>query len=368
MGFLQICSGVVLLQLSKSAKDVPDAAVFKGDLDQVRTVAEMEEPEYEPRADTLRGGAAILRSLSKARSHKELAEAKKIQEEHMEPIGEGETVEFDGLRRRKTILDPNRPPTRSATIVQTRTVHPPLGMSQFPNYEEDSDNDSFHPGFFQRLRSRGKSTSSRGSSHAPGTHGVGMKTLPPIPTDGASDRESDRESYKQAMTEDTSYKPLDTHIQFAALPQPNSHDRQSSGSSSLLPPKPPPHIAKRQFSFQNVFSKHRSDSSGEGSGSRRPTSRHSRKSSREGKSLATEEERLGLVKGDSSNLLPIPSHGDDEMGPPIYSDWGLPRSSSPGYSPEIAPTEGIRRVDTEGYDPADDKEFEKGGPRSGAFL
>lgn len=71
---------------------MPDSAVFKGDLDQVRTVAEMEEPEYEPRADTLRGGAAILRSLSKARSHKELAEAKKIQEEHMEPIGEGEQV------------------------------------------------------------------------------------------------------------------------------------------------------------------------------------------------------------------------------------------------------------------------------------
>ncbi|EOD43372.1 hypothetical protein GTA08_BOTSDO12767 [Neofusicoccum parvum] len=45
MGFLVICSGVVLLQLSKSAKDVPDAAVFKGDLDQVRTVAEQEEPD-----------------------------------------------------------------------------------------------------------------------------------------------------------------------------------------------------------------------------------------------------------------------------------------------------------------------------------
>ncbi|CAN9430871.1 unnamed protein product [Alternaria alternata] len=377
MGFLQICSGVVLLQLSKSAKDVPDSAVFKGDLDQVRTVAEMEEPEYEPRADTLRGGAAILRSLSKARSHKELAEAKKIQEEHMEPIGEGEQVEFDGLRRRKTVLDPSRPPTRSATVV--RTIHPPLGMSQFPTDESDDDNDSFHPGFFQRLRSRGKSTSSRGSSHAPGTSGMGMQTLPSIPqADGASDRESDAGSYKQTMmTQDTSYKPLDSHIHFASLPDPprHGHDRQDS-SDSLAPPRPPPHMAKRQFSFQNVFSRNRPDSTGESSSSRRPASRHSRKSSKEGKAAATatEEERLGLVKGDSTNLLPIASRGSDELvGPPGYSDdWDMPRSSSPGYSPErphvIPPP--IRRVDTDMSElsPRDPKEFEKGSGNGNTFL
>ncbi|CAN9432603.1 unnamed protein product [Alternaria alternata] len=377
MGFLQICSGVVLLQLSKSAKDVPDSAVFKGDLDQVRTVAEMEEPEYEPRADTLRGGAAILRSLSKARSHKELAEAKKIQEEHMEPIGEGEQVEFDGLRRRKTVLDPSRPPTRSATVV--RTIHPPLGMSQFPTDESDDDNDSFHPGFFQRLRSRGKSTSSRGSSHAPGTSGMGMQTLPSIPqADGASDRESDAGSYKQTMmTQDTSYKPLDSHIHFASLPDPprHGHDRQDS-SDSLAPPRPPPHMAKRQFSFQNVFSRNRPDSTGESSSSRRPASRHSRKSSKEGKAAATatEEERLGLVKGDSTNLLPIASRGSDELvGPPGYSDdWDMPRSSSPGYSPErphVMPPP-IRRVDTDMSElsPRDPKEFEKGSGNGNTFL
>ncbi|CAN9455918.1 unnamed protein product [Alternaria alternata] len=377
MGFLQICSGVVLLQLSKSAKDVPDSAVFKGDLDQVRTVAEMEEPEYEPRADTLRGGAAILRSLSKARSHKELAEAKKIQEEHMEPIGEGEQVEFDGLRRRKTVLDPSRPPTRSATVV--RTIHPPLGMSQFPTDESDDDNDSFHPGFFQRLRSRGKSTSSRGSSHAPGTSGMGMQTLPSIPqADGASDRESDAGSYKQTMmTQDTSYKPLDSHIHFASLPDPprHGHDRQDS-SDSLAPPRPPPHMAKRQFSFQNVFSRNRPDSTGESSSSRRPASRHSRKSSKEGKAAATatEEERLGLVKGDSTNLLPIASRGSDELvGPPGYSDdWDMPRSSSPGYSPErphVMPPP-IRRVDTDMSElsPRDPKEFEKGSGKGNTFL
>ena len=322
MGFMQICSGVVLLQLSKSAKDVPDAAVFKGDLDQVRTVAEQEEPEYEPRADAIRGGSAILRSLSTARSNRELQEAWKIKEEHMQSIGEGEQVEFDGLRRRKTVLgDPGRPPTRSATVV--RTVHPPLGMSHFPGDESDDDNSSFHPGFFQRLRSRGKSTSSHTSSHA-----VGMTPLPPVPSDGASDRLntlSNKEIYGYGMHADTSYKPHDAHIQFADPPD-----------DHLPPPRPPPHMAKRQFSFQNVFHRNRSESLGEGSGSKRPVSRNSRKSSRDGKAPGTEEERLGLVKGDSNTLLPIPSNASDDLNPPGYSeDWGLGgfRSDSPGAAP-----------------------------------
>jgi magnesium transporter len=363
MGFLQICSGVVLLQLSKSAKDVPDAAVFKGDLDQVRQVAEVEEPEYEPRADALRGGSAILRSISRARSEKETQEIRKIKEEHMQPIGEGEQVEFDGIRRRRTVIDPNRPLTRSGTIVQSKMAHPPLGMSHFPVDESDDDNDSFHPGFFQRLRSRGKSTSSRGSSHVVGSTGVGMKNLPPIPTDGASDV-SDKDSYKQNMAQDTSYKPVDTHIQFAELP----HPPQSASGDSLHAPRPPAHIAKRQFSFQNVFHRNRAESTGESS--RRPTSRHSRKGSRELKAAGTEEERLGLVKGDSTNLLPIASHdGSDEQNPPGYTDeqdWAMPRSHSPGYSPIRSPPP-PRRVDTEDFDPRDDKDVEKSG-RSNAFL
>ncbi|KAH8724431.1 magnesium transporter NIPA-domain-containing protein [Phaeosphaeriaceae sp. PMI808] len=301
MGFFQICAGVVLLQLSKSAKDVPDAAVFKGDLDQVRQVAEVEEPEYEPRADALRGGSAILRSLSKARSEKEASEIRKIKEEHMQPIGEGEQVEFDGIRRRRTIVDPNRPLTRSGTIVHTKMAHPPLGMSQFPNYESDDDNDSFHPGFFQRLRSRGKSTS--------------------------------------IMYQDTSYKGSEAHIQFAedlAHPSPIPHDHHASSQSSLQAPKPPPHIAKRQFSFQNVFGRNRAESTGESS--KRPTSRHSRMGSRDIKVTATEEERLGLVKGDSSHLLPIVSQDTEENLRVGEQEWSVPpRRSSPNYSPLNSP-------------------------------
>ncbi|KAJ3474968.1 hypothetical protein NLG97_g9627 [Lecanicillium saksenae] len=71
MGFLVICSGVVLLQLSKSAKDVPDTAVFRGDLDQIQTIAEQEQPESEPKADAIRGTAAIVRRISQARSRME---------------------------------------------------------------------------------------------------------------------------------------------------------------------------------------------------------------------------------------------------------------------------------------------------------
>ncbi|KAJ9660119.1 hypothetical protein H2201_007026 [Coniosporium apollinis] len=148
MGFLQICAGVVLLQLSKSAKDVPDAAVFSGDLDQVRTVAEQKEPEYEPRADAIRGGGAILRSMSTVRMKKEVEEAKRLHEERMAPIGENEQVEFDGLRRRKTIVAPGQTPPQ-----RRKTIHPPLGMSEFPD-DEPTTSDDAHPGFFSFLSTR----------------------------------------------------------------------------------------------------------------------------------------------------------------------------------------------------------------------
>lgn len=356
---------MILLQLSKSAKDVPDAAVFKGDLDQVRTVAEQEEPEYEPRADTIRGGGAILRSISKARSEKQLLEAKRLQEERMMPIGEGEAVEFDGLRRRKTVLDPNRPPTRSATVIH-KTVHPPLGMSHFP--EDDSDDDTgYHPGFFQRLRSRGKSQS---SSHAP----VDLTSLPP----SRSGTPANKSDYAPAMQTDTSYKPHETTIQFGALPHPPhpSSPGFESAPGELHPPRPPPHIAKRQFSFQNVFTRKRSESGTGSSITGRPVSRHSRKGSREGKD-ATEEERLGLVKGDSRILLPIASGDSREESPPEYSDddeWGMSRitgsperTHSPGRGSSSA-KHTLQKVDSEEWDPSDDKDFETRKPSGGAFL
>lgn len=297
MGFLQICAGVVLLQLSKSAKDVPDAEVFKGDLDQVRTVAEQEEPEYEPRADTIRGGGALLRSISRMRTRREEAEAKTLRSEAMSPIGENEMVQWDGLRRRKTVLEPGE---HAPVPQRTKTVHPPLGMSHFPVDDDDrsSQNSDMHPGIFPWRRR------SRNTSNA-----AGHVALSPIKTgDGQGD---------------TSYHGSQ-HIHFAGDVGVERPPTAASGNS-LQPPRPPPHNAKRQFSFQNVFSRKRA-SSGEDddslrpSSSGRPTSKLSfnRKNSANSKTKqTTEEERLGLVKGDSSNVL-----GREEMSPspPTYSD------------------------------------------------
>lgn len=331
MGFLQICAGVVLLQLSKSAKDVPDAAVFSGDLDQVRTVAEQEEPEYEPRADTIRGGGAILRSISTMRQKKQVEEVKRLQEERMEPVGENEVVEFDGLRRRKTVIGDN--PTQGS-LRRQKTVHPPLGMSHFPNENDTDDDDaSMHPGFLSRLRSVGskKSTSTSGRrARQPSPMGLTSITSP---TKDSTDRTDHVYGLPPGLQrdfideEDTSYHPLSgpsQHIHFAPGVE---ADRPSSRGK--LTPKPP-HGAKRQFSFQNVFHRNRASSAATDGTDERPTSssKKARDPSKEyaklsapsgsgGGASTTEEERLGLVKGDSNIMLSAPEYS---RSPPSYSD------------------------------------------------
>ncbi|KAH7058819.1 magnesium transporter NIPA-domain-containing protein [Macrophomina phaseolina] len=364
MGFLQICSGVVLLQLSKSAKDVPDAAVFQGDLDQVRTVAEQEEPEYEPRADTLRGGAAILRTFSVARKRREAEEAKTLASVSMEPIGENESIEWDGLRRRKTVLGQGQ-----SSLRRQKTVHPPLGMSHFPDSDSEhghNSDDDVHPGFFSRLSSRGRAK--RRSSHAPShssTHPVPLESIE-VPTKTASVSSSHSRGpppppssiIAQDFAADDAGQPhvyglppglrVDGHEDTSYHAPPGS-----SPASTLSPPPPPPHAsgtagsdAKRQFSFTNVFHPFsRPDSAGS---DLRPMSARSglsfanrghakRKSGGVGAS-ETEEERLGLVKGDSRfdndneqssspHHLPRISDSDDDNAfygrygsPPTYSD------------------------------------------------
>ena len=313
MGFLQICSGVVLLQLSKSSKDVPDSAVFKGDLDQVRTIAEQEEPDYEPRADSIRAGSALLRAISVNRQKKQVEELKRIQDEHMEPIQEGEAVEFDGLRRRKTVLNPSSP---SAGVHRTRTIHPPLGMSHFPDDNESANSDDdVHPGFLPNLKKRAQTASWVPGHRNPSSVPLDNMTSPTKERSGDSLRVPGHDV-------EAGYKsPGAQSITFAPSP---------------VPPTPPPHSApanRRQFSFQNVFSRSRSGSKAPSDdGSTRPTSRgalsfvggsHSRKTSKSHKDFpggsdgTTEEERLGLVKGDSSTW---PENGKDDATPPEYSE------------------------------------------------
>lgn len=367
LGFLVICAGVVLLQLAKSSKDVPDTAVFKGDLDQVRTVIEQEEPEYEPRADTIRGGAGIVRAMSKVRTKRQVEEVKRIQEERMEVIGENEEVEWDGLRRRKTVSSVGRSGTGS--LARRKTVHPPLGMSSFPEADDAvSEPDSeVHPGFFGRIGRKTHGTgvggSRRGSGLRAGGSPVPLGNVKPARTDGADDGEDEGVVTEHVYGlppglakhdvhggggrgEDTSYKgagagaagglgpppPAGPHIHFAndgtaAAAALDQRDRASShASSSLAPPRPPPHAHgnRRQFSFTNVFHRHsKHGDSATAADDARPVSRGalsfaSRRSSRgeyPAGATTTEEERLGLVQGDSSKgTLPRYEEVEEEEG------------------------------------------------------
>ena len=355
LGFLQICSGVVLLQLSKSAKDVPDAAVFKGDLDQVRTVAEQEEPESEPKADAIRGTAAIIRRLSKSRQKYEVAEAKRIHEdklkEQMEPIGENEQVEWDGLRRRKTML--NGP---QGSLRRQKTVHPPLGMARFPDEEEDhesrprssdvmgSGGGAFNGGFIDSFRRGASGRFKVRNGNKTLSAGIPGSTELPMPTDASG--EPITAPVPGAMEMDHVYGlppnlrgadgggDVDTEYHGKSGKHILAEEiRPVASRGSSLAPTPPPH-AKRQFSFFNRH-KHDAPSPDVTHEHHRPLSRlgiGSRHSSKEqtipGIKTATEEERLGLVKGDSTNPLTLPDYTENSD----EDDWQLEGNPGATYT------------------------------------
>jgi len=349
LGFLTICSGVVLLQLSKSAKDVPDTAVFKGDLDQMRTVAEQEEPEYEPRADSIRAGGALLRSISKARNSRQLDEIKRLKDEQhmsMEPIGENERIEFDGLRRRRTVLLPGHTPSPLSRMQTRQSVHPPLGMSHFPDEDEGHHSDEdVHPGFLDHFRRK------RVSKPLPRTPTGERVPMSPIKAATSLSESSDRSSTPQPHTyglppglqrednyADTSYRsPASPRIQWVSGDRPPSRT-----TNNLSPPPPvPPHSAKRTFSFQDVFRRPGSSGRDGESSTKRPVSRSglsfsNRKpnAGQQSGDSTTEEERLGLVKGDSQNVL----HPRSDS-PPEYSDpeeeWQIAGNSPPLETPGV---------------------------------
>ncbi|KAI5302821.1 hypothetical protein KEM56_000325, partial [Ascosphaera pollenicola] len=242
MGFLQICSGVVLLQLSKSAKDVPDTAVFKGDLNQLREVAEQKEPESEPKADAIRGAAAIVRRISIVRRKTELEEAKEYQKqrwlESTETPVEGEIYEWDGLHRRKTVLGLDRRPSTYQAVRINSASHPPLGKSRIPQSvpeEEESPKIEGEPSIPTRSSSI-LSDLTRKVSNAIGT---GWKPL--------QSHENDEDPFvaDEEMGKDTSYvgarvvQPDTPHIDEGHL-APGPLRSSISDSKSL----------KHQFSFE----------------------------------------------------------------------------------------------------------------------
>lgn len=324
-GFLTICSGVVLLQLSKSAKDVPDTAVFAGDLDQIHTIAEQEQSEMEPKADAIRGAAAIVRRFSSARQKMELAELKRLHEEsergHLGPVSEDgapEEYEWDGIRRRRTMHSSlrSRTPATSGTFTPPpRTPHPPLGWSHMPSHEEliamnRPNTPSVMSGIAGTIRGRRLSTliplPFRSDDAAP--HKVQSPMHPVQLTDIAIPAQ--RADHNNAGTYYGGSRSYGLPSGKTEYLDPGSYavDYAASDAGSLAP-DPPPHSAKRQFSFQNVFRRHQqqdepsnvdasvADHGTDASHSHRPMS--ARGYTAPQAKDATEEERLGLVKGDS---------------------------------------------------------------------
>jgi hypothetical protein len=380
MGFFVICAGVVLLQLSKSAKDVPDTAVFAGDLDQVRTIAEQEQPESEPKADAIRGTAAIVRRISQARQKKEVDEFHRLREEKLKDlasIGENETFEWDGIRRRRTVTLATMSSQRSRNhttpfpdFENTHTpppqtprsprVHPPLGMSQFPP-ESDSDEERSRPTTSVSLFTRAKSIIGPSKSRA-STHTQVQSPMHPVPLTeitipsydlGPEGSGGQYYGHETQGGDHTFGMPLglrdykteyegaggetDRHIKILDAPRPGSK------GSSLHPdvgPTPPPHSARRQFSFQNVFRKgqsHQEDEHLAHPQSRSPMIRKGL-SARKGSHSsvvkgATEEERLGLVKGDTQTgrqpVLPAYADEDEEEDEEYVEDTNARPRQSP---------------------------------------
>lgn len=365
LGFFVICCGVILLQLSKSAKDVPDTAVFKGDLDQVREVAEQQEPESEPKADAIRGTAAIIRRMSQSRQKMEAEEARRIHEEKqkdlMEPIAENEQVEWDGLRRRKTVRSLPAHPS-----LKRRTAHPPLGMSSFPEDEhigrsgsgEDERGGAIDAGFAPPRRGVVQSTLLP-AQHRDLGHGQPKPRSPmhpvalteiSLPAHRTTDTPVTATFSRHAQASPTVFG-LPTGISRQQDYDGASESRQGreiawadntylasprTASGNTAAPTPPPHATRRQFSFQNVFHRHKDEdndrsnsgrqSSGKSIGSRKGSREYPRQASKN----ATEEERMGLVTGDSTTMLPLPEYASEE------DEWQLEhgrQTSSPGGSP-----------------------------------
>ena len=368
MGFLEICSGVILLQLSKSAKDVPDAAVFAGDLDQVRTVAEQEQPESEPKADAIRGTAAIIRKISQSRHKMEVAEAKRVHEDllkdHMESIGEDEQVEWDGIRRRKTTLV-----GPGASLHRRKTLHPPLGLTHFPTEVDDlsrpstagwAEGTGFGGSLLNSLRRpRAKSAlapvyANNAGPITPNTHPLaspsGLEEMNVLPYKGVDNNVDTGYSHQpdgaMELTHVYGLPPglLSPTLDGSKSPDPNSRAprrpvmwasdvEDHTRSTSTLGANVVPGAARRQFSFQNVFHRNRSESVTDdaplrrGIGSRTVSKEHSIP----GIKTATEEERLGLVKGDSNSMLRRQGDHTDSEPSSSTSDLGTEEKDIEGY-------------------------------------
>ena len=337
LGFLTICAGVVLLQLSKSAKDVPDAAVFKGDLDQIHELAEQEEPETEPRADAIRGTAAIARRFSTIRHKREIEEFKRLHDEKIQE--QLETVvedgapqyEWDGIRRRRTTTFGSANSRQSGFVPPPRSPHPPLGMSRFPTEEEleEMRAASTSPGFLGTFTG----STRRSRAYTAGEDGRNEKQLLSpgrlVPLT------------RIAVPRDAHGNEMDHHGAAGQeqLGLPVSTATRPSHSAPGEMPNSPTSTAKRNFSFHHVFKwAHGSESRPGSSYGFRPRSPLGMPAPPQG----TEEERLGLVKGDSHSKTRLP-HRRSSAVPDVESEDSLDddRSDDEKPTPVLVPATGL---------------------------
>ncbi|KAI6378761.1 hypothetical protein MCOR25_002179 [Pyricularia grisea] len=362
LGFLTICAGVVLLQLSKSAKDVPDTAVFNGDLDQIHTIAEQEQPETEPKADAIRGTAAIVRRLSSARMRMEAEELKRLHEEKqaetLDPVNEDATAqyEWDGLRRRRTTYGSRR--SRAMTspnpfVIPPPTPHPPLGWSHFPTQEElDALDRPSTPGAMSSIvgtiRSRARSimvkdgdTPARHSAR-PGLESIHSPMHPVQLTEvNLQQTGQDLEAGLYPEKKDGKYYQGSTlSVPGTSRSAPAGRRRGPSNASDLSslgpPPTPPPHGgARRQFSFQKMglglgmrgsgAGQNQASPSPGGFGSdgiEEPRPRTGRGYSSPITKGASEEERVGLVTNDIKSLPTLPQYDEVSEENELLPDEG----------------------------------------------
>lgn len=381
LGFLTICAGVVLLQLSKSAKDVPDTAVFNGDLDQIQTIAEQEQPESEPKADAIRGTAAIVRRLSSTRMRMEAEELRRLREEKqaeaLTPVNEDAAAQFewDGLRRRRTTYGSRR--SRAMTspnpfVIPPHTPHPPLGWSHFPTQEElDALDRPSTPGAMSSIvgtiRSRARSilikdgdTPARNSIR-PNLESIQSPMHPMQLTEVNFQQQSERylEAGLYPEKQDTKYHGSTLSVPGTTRSAPAGRHRGPSNASDMSslgqPPTPPPHGARRQFSFQKLGFGLGMRGSGSGSQSQQvpplpplpsPTQglgvdgateelrpRSGRPGTGRGYSNpntkgASEEERVGLVSNDAKSMPDLPRYDETAEETDMMPEEGS------GYSDE----------------------------------
>jgi magnesium transporter len=311
-------------------------AVFKGDLDQIQTIAEQEQPETEPKADAIRGTAAIIRRISMAtRDKMEADEFKRLREdkmaERLESVheeGGAPQYEWDGLRRRKTIYGSQRSRAMTSPAPYSPVQqHPPLGWSHIPTDEELQSKDSnVLQSVAGTIRARAKSIIAPANQGSPGGAAKVQSPMHPVQlTEIAVPKQhEDGSTFAQGYGLPAALK---TEYEGSGRVHFDSDSRQASkgslASSAIPPDATPTHSARRQFSFQNVFKRHQQQAappSPMAAGA--PVYDEPRPRSRPGITTrgysspqvkgSTEEERLGLVKGDSHSMPALPRFSEDD--------------------------------------------------------